>query len=649
MRALSALLSLATLLCCAGEAPLAHPRLILTAARLADIQGFIHNNSQAAAYFSRLAQQGEYVLGRAPLPRPPENATDILAAARAVLTRVYVTSLLHRLTGNETFGARAVAELLSFSQWADWDIAKHALDAGELSHAAAVALDWNYALLARNSTALGLAVAGMVRNSGQAFRAAYQARAWWACDSSNWAQVTNSGAGLAALALEGEEGVPAWAADVLRNATRGVLCSAEAPEAFGGGYAPDGAWWEGPIYSGYALRYLIPFATALATAKGDASLLALPGLALAPRFQMAQMDASYAYFNWADSSEGQETLAMLLGVADRAGDGAAAFTLRSRLDSASIALADIDSGGQQAMEYAHALLYFSPRGSASDRAAAPLDHALPAKKVALLRTGWGANASFLGVKACNCSWNHGDLDHGTFVFSAGGHRWIADLGADSYGLPGYFGAARYQYYRKGTRGHNTLQFNALLQAVGDCSGYTPSGHPAPPSASATFLASFASLSGAAAPAPPGHPLAPCALRAGEQACVEIDLTPAYLPAAAGGLRAVSRRVALRQAGSALVEDAWGQGAGAPLRNVTAAFHTLAAVSIAGDGRSARLQLPGAALTLALLPGGGCEGARLAALPVVLAPPQEPAQGLTRIEAVGQPGPSCTGWAFELAS
>ena len=129
---------------------------------------------------------------------------------------------------------------------------------------------------------------------------------------------------------------------------------------------------------------------------------------------------------------------MLLRVAERAGDGAAAFTLRERLDAVAptITLAKIDEGSQDAMEFSHALIYFTDIGTLADREKVPLDLALPDKKLALLRSSWSdPNASFVGLKACNCSWNHGDLDSGTFVFSWGGQRWIADLGPDNYGAP----------------------------------------------------------------------------------------------------------------------------------------------------------------------------------------------------------------------
>ena len=52
------------------------------------------------------------------------------------------------------------------------------------------------------------------------------------------------------------------------------------------------------------------------------------------------------------------------------------------------------------------------------------------------------------------------LDLGSFVFDNFGQRWAIDLGADNYGLPGYFTSPkRWSYYRLGTEGHNTITIN----------------------------------------------------------------------------------------------------------------------------------------------------------------------------------------------
>ena len=79
-----------------------HPRLILTEARLVEVQAAIASAPQAAAYYASLLAQGEYTLPRPLIPPPAANASSILMQARAVLTRTYVTALLYRLTGNET-------------------------------------------------------------------------------------------------------------------------------------------------------------------------------------------------------------------------------------------------------------------------------------------------------------------------------------------------------------------------------------------------------------------------------------------------------------------------------------------------------------------------------------------------------------------
>jgi hypothetical protein len=119
------------------------------------------------------------------------------------------------------------------------------------------------------------------------------------------------------------------------------------------------------------------------------------------------LDSEYRYFNWADAEAGQETLCPLLAAAALSGNGAAAWTLRDRLDRNPPPLSAVDSSAAS-MEYATCLLYFTSLGSTADRAALPLDAAYPRKKLVLLRSSWTEpNATFVGLKAANCSWNHG--------------------------------------------------------------------------------------------------------------------------------------------------------------------------------------------------------------------------------------------------
>lgn len=112
------------------------------------------------------------------------------------------------------------------------------------------------------------------------------------------------------------------------------------------------------------------------------------------------------------------------------------------------------------------LASYTAAGSVADlETLLPLDYLFERRAVGFFRESWtDPNAAWLGLKGCNSTADHGDLDAGTWVLELGGQRWAIDMGSGSYALPGYWDksskdGARYSYYRKSTRGHNTLTFN----------------------------------------------------------------------------------------------------------------------------------------------------------------------------------------------
>ena len=178
--------------------------------------------------------------------------------------------------------------------------------------------------------------------------------------------------------------------------------------------------------------------------------------------------------------------------------------------------------------------------------------------------------TWLAFKGGNGQANHNDLDAGTFVFEMSGHRWGIDLGSDSYGLKNYFEksashGSRYSYYRKSSRGHNTLTFNGVDTWPGWCAQ----------SMAVSEITQFN-----------------CSDDAGPHAIV--DLTPAY--ATAGGPKPPSPATSKVMRGFAVlqnysrivVKDEW-TAAGAD--NVTWAMHFSAsdtAAILSADGRTATL-------------------------------------------------------------
>jgi hypothetical protein len=308
---------------------------------------------------------------------------------------------------------------------------------------------------------------------------------------------------------------------------------------------------------------------------------------------------------------------MLLRPARLSGDAGAAWALRDRLDTHPPPLSHAGTESMDGMEYVNALTYFTDLGATDTREADwPLDTAYPRKKVVLLRSSWaGANATFVGFKACNCSWNHGDLDSGSFVFTSGGERIIADWGAGDYSADGYFGDLRFTYFVKGSLGHNTLSFGGLEQDTAVCGGYSRKNFaPAAAAAAAatpvadgfgvsTEVVAFASTNGVVVDAPGVPPLPACALGAGDDACAVVNLTQAYV---SQGVADASRTLTLRNGrAEVLVSDRWALAAGTSFQNVTFWLQTRGNVTLSADARSARIVVGAATAYVSVAPSSPC--------------------------------------------
>ncbi|PVI03407.1 hypothetical protein DM02DRAFT_640692 [Periconia macrospinosa] len=112
-------------------------------------------------------------------------------------------------------------------------------------------------------------------------------------------------------------------------------------------------------------------------------------------------------------------------------------------------------------------------GSWSDKL--PLDRAFPDPRGAWvsMRSSWtDPEALFVAMKAGQLLEHqaHGNLDAGDFVLEALGERWAVELCHENYDVPGYFSSEdtdsqRWQYYRCGSIGQNTLLYNHSNQLV----------------------------------------------------------------------------------------------------------------------------------------------------------------------------------------
>lgn len=603
-----------------------HPRLIVDDAALSRIQVYMSTNPDAASLYRLLLSHADWVATQ-PLTPYPSNADLVLV--RNMLDVLLTSSLAYRLSHNASYLARALDEVMHVATtWTDFGPASF-LCVAETSSALALAYDWLYYNL---TTAQRAAVeASVTRNSLALYAAGYSNHTFfWFNDDMNWNCVC-AGSGILASLAFGDAGNMTdfvWSAVFAPSVESLPYCVA--------GYDSEGSWMEGYSYATYMGKYWIYAAAALSTAQMgnvSAALNAIPGASVAGRFFVHEQSSSGSIFNWADE---EETPCVVIGAnystmtpfvmyfGSTFNDSIAAFDARQGTLAADTpsTLLNFQWGG-----YAEGLMFFTPIGGASDYADLPAGHWYPQRQVATFRTGWpfvekpgsGALGNYLVVKGGNTAYTHSHADLGSFVYDSSFTRFVNDLGADNYDLPGYWGPQRYDYYRLSSRGHNVPIFSNMSQSTTAAASVVTANVTSAAVYSGVFVDGF----------------------------LVLDLSAAYA-SNTSGIATVRRGVAsLSNVSSVLVVDEFGFSNASAVANVTWRIHTNATVAVISP-TTATLNRNGSSVTVDLLTSeSSCDGAAFESDGVDLPPPQYSAAGVTRLTLVA--GVSCTRVVVLIAS
>ncbi|MBK9138658.1 MAG: heparinase II/III family protein [Verrucomicrobia bacterium] len=502
-----------------------HPRLIANDADFTALRARVGEDPTARDWFARLKTEGDKLLSAPPSTYEIPDGVRLLSTSRRVLLRVQTLALLRHLTGDTNYTRRAGLELEAAAAFPDWN-PRHFLDTAEMTHAFAIGYDWLFhdwtpATRERLRTA-------MVEKGFRPALEVYRKNSSWTRARHNWNQVCNGGMGLGALALAEVE--PELAGEILS----GALTSLQLPMRE---FAPDGAWAEGPGYWNYATTYNCAILAAVESTLGtDFGLGAMQGFADAGLFPIYLTGPLGRTFNYADGGDGTIRAPHLFWMAHRFGRPAYAAYQR-----------------EVASPHPLDLVWWRPEFTSAVRDDLPLNKHFRAAEVVTFRNRWGdRNALFVGFKAGDNKANHSNLDLGSFVLDALGVRWVVDLGADDYNLPGYFGAKRWSYYRMRAESHNTLVLN-------------PSTEPDQDPSAATRITAFE-------PNP-------------RRAFAEADLTPAYVRHARG----VTRRLTVADGNRVVIRDRVQAHSPAQLWWF---LHTRAGVKLSDDSREAMLTQDG---------------------------------------------------------
>jgi hypothetical protein len=265
-----------------------HPRVMVVPASFDAIKAAVARGGLPERIFREVRQSADKMLAAPVSSYEKPDGRRLLSVSRRVQDRVRDLALVHRVTGEDRYAARAWAELEAASRFPDWNPA-HFLDTAEMTHAFALGYDWLYdrwTAEQRRVLREAMVPKGCARGSRS-----MKAKGW----PRNEKQLEP---GLQrridhrALAIADEE--PQLAARIVREAVRSVPLAMRH-------YEPDGAGSEGVGYWDYGSRFNIYLLASLQTALGtDFGLSQVGALGPSGFYQMYLSGAGRVAFDFAD-------------------------------------------------------------------------------------------------------------------------------------------------------------------------------------------------------------------------------------------------------------------------------------------------------------------------------------------------------------
>jgi len=412
-----------------------HPRLLADAARFERVRELVKSDPQAKAWFASVVKQAEKIMGEPVVAYEIPDGKRLLAMSRRLVDRTFALGLVWQVTRDRKVLERAWQELSAAAAFPDWN-PSHFLDTAEMTTGMAVGYDWFYHDL--TDAQRQIIRSAIIRHGLEPGTLSYEGKAsygWFVHAHNNWNQVCNGGLIAGALAIADEH--PEICAGIISNAVASLPLAMR-------NFGPDGGWFEGPGYWGYAMKYNALAIACLDSALGtDFGLSRIEGFDRAADFYIQTVGATGKNFNYADANPADVQHPSL-------------FWLAGKFNRPDWATYQSRHGKPDA----EALLWYEPSLMSNAVINLPNLAYFRGVEVAVARTRWyDAQALYVGIKAGKNGVNHDNLDLGSFIFEAMGERWIIDPGPDDYNLPGYFGHQRYIYYRIRAEGHNTLVIN----------------------------------------------------------------------------------------------------------------------------------------------------------------------------------------------
>ena len=433
-----------------------HPRLFANAEGFAGIRQGVKKGSLREFALKHVVMRADFLLETHPLDRTM-TGRRLIYVSRKELYRITTLAMAYRVTGERRYLERALREMKAVCAFQDWN-PSHFLDTAEMSLSVAIGYDWLYDGLSeveRREIRDGLARNGL--DAGMK-------GGWWAKADNNWGQVCRAGMIAAALSLADDPALRADCVKMLRESVEALPISMKM-------LAPDGCFPEGPVYWWYGVSFNAFAIAMLESACGsDFGLSNLPGFWKTADYPNLVTGPSGLTMAYADCSADRSPLQILWWFARKL--GRPDLITEKEISEWMQPPSKDFSGWLPPVE----LFWMDDRKTETFPGRSPLVwSARSVVPIATLRSGWGKDDAFVGLKGgCPGGW-HGHMDGGNFVLDMGGVRWAWELLTEGYTRieemktvslwdPSQ-GSSRWSLLRLNTFGHNVPHIGETQQSV----------------------------------------------------------------------------------------------------------------------------------------------------------------------------------------
>ena len=366
----------------------------------------------------------------AAMPRSAQMLADDLNDSAE---KIIAFSTLYRVTGDKKYCERAAAECEALAEFKDWN--SHLMSSvGAVSFAMAICYDWCHHVWGEGRKAI--VERAMLRNGMRVGLECYDGkRIMWISGGTAGAVVN---AGMLAMALAMADIYPETSLKLIDRVLRNV-------EPCFASYAPDGGYSEGVAAWEKSCRSLSLIIAMLQKACGsDYGLASAPGFAATGYFAIATETAN-GMWNFHNSAALPTDNAMMFWLSEQYGNATYAAVRRQQLLSGTKSVSPFD-------------VIFYTAVDESITPALQQDAVYRKAGLAIMRSGWGSEDTFVGLHGGANDEVNGDLDAGSVIMDMAGVRFFAETGGiDS--LP--------VMMRRRAAGQNTVIVNPAAEPAPD--------------------------------------------------------------------------------------------------------------------------------------------------------------------------------------